>query len=241
MTRIIPILLVLLIGCKKAPERTCWKKAGTATTDTRELPSLPKINIYDDVDVVLKQDSLNFIEIESYRNLISFITTTSNDTAIEIRNLNKCNSLRKGDIRNTVIVHFSQIDQLNFYGSGKIRFEGTVYQDRIDISSYNSRSEFNLTISCNYMHCAFIEGSVIGTINGTSDSTYIFQSQYSIVDASNLNNSYLHFSNNSTGDAHVNVTNDLRVELLDVGNIYYTGNPTLKILADIGLGNIIAE
>jgi hypothetical protein len=33
----------------------------------------------------------------------------------------------------------------------------------------------------------------------------------------------------------------LAVELLDVGNIYYKGNPAIKILADIGLGNVIAE
>ena len=86
-----------------------------------------------------------------------------------------------------------------------------------------------------------MEGSINANLSGSSDSTYIYQSKHSIVDASNLSGSYLHFSNRSTGDGHVGPTNTLAAELLDVGNIYYQGNPTLNILADIGLGNIIAE
>jgi hypothetical protein len=86
-----------------------------------------------------------------------------------------------------------------------------------------------------------MEGSINANISGSSDSTYLYQSKHSIVNASNLTNSYLHFSNRSTGDGHVGPTNTLAVELLDVGNIYYLGNPTLRILADIGLGNVISE
>ncbi len=86
-----------------------------------------------------------------------------------------------------------------------------------------------------------MEGSINANISGSSDSTYLYQSKHSIVNASNLTSSYLHFSNRSTGDGYVGHTNMLAVELLDVGNIYYKGNPAIKILADIGLGNVIAE
>ena len=230
-----------MIGCKKPNERSCWKGAGKVVSETRELANKSVINIFDDADVTLIQDNLNYIEIESYSNLVSFIKTNSSDTAIEIKNLNRCNFIRDKSIQNTIIIHFSDIQTLNLYGTGKINFMGEIIQNNLEINSYKSRSEFTLNISCNQLKCIFMEGSINANLSGSSDSTYIYQSKHSIVDASNLSGSYLHFSNRSTGDGHVGPTNTLAAELLDVGNIYYQGNPTLNILADIGLGNIIAE
>ena len=241
MTRIILISLVLLIACKKPNDRSCWKGAGKTVSEIRELPNKTVINIFDDADVILKQDSLNYIEVESYSNLVSFIETNSIDTAIEIRNLNRCNFIRDKDIENTVTIHYSNIEVLNLYGTGKVTFMGEIIQNNLEINSYKSRSDFTLNISCQKLQCIFIDGSINAKIMGSSDSTYLYQSKHSIINASNLTNSYLHFSNRSTGDGHVGQTNTLAVELLDVGNIYYLGNPTLTVLADIGLGNAISE
>lgn len=241
MIRIIIISAVLLIGCNKPNERSCWKGAGKVVSETRELANKSVINIFDDADVTLIQDNLNYIEIESYSNLVSFIKTNSSDTAIEIKNLNRCNFIRDKSIQNTIIIHFSDIQTLNLYGTGKVNFIGEIIQNNLEINSYKSRSEFTLNISCHKLECVFMEGSINANISGSSDTTYLYQSKHSIVNASNLTNSYLHFSNRSTGDGYVGHTNMLAVELLDVGNIYYKGNPAIKILADIGLGNVIAE
>ena len=241
MIRIILISAVLLIGCKKPNDRSCWKGAGKTVSEIRELPNKTVINIFDDADVLLIQDSLNYIEVASYSNLVSFIETNSIDTAIEIRDLNRCNFIRDKDIENTVTIHYSNIETLNLHGTGKVTFMGEIIQDNLEVNSYNSRSEFTLNISCHKLQCVFIEGSINANISGSSDSTYIYQSKHSIVNASNLTSTYLHFSNRSTGDGHVGPANILAVELLDVGNIYYLGSPTLKILADIGLGNVIPE
>ena len=241
MIRIILISAVLFIGCKNPNDRTCWKGSGEMVSEIRELPNQTVISIFDDADIILIQDSLNYIEIESYSNLVSFIETNSIDTEIEIRNLNRCNFIRDKDIENIVTIHYSNIETLNLNGTGKVTFIGEIIQNNLEINSYNSSSEFTLNISCHKLQCVFINGSINANINGSSDSTYLYQSKHSIVNASNLTNSYLHFSNRSTGDGHVGVTNTLAVELLDVGNIYYLGSPTLKILADNGLGNVISE
>jgi hypothetical protein len=241
MIRIILISAVLFIGCKNPNDRTCWKGSGEMVSEIRELPNKTVISIFDDADIILIQDSLNYIEIESYSNLVSFIETNSIDTEIEIRNLNRCNFIRDKDIENIVTIHYSNIETLNLNGTGKVTFIGEIIQNNLEINSYNSSSEFTLNISCHKLQCVFINGSINANINGSSDSTYLYQSKHSIVNASNLTNSYLHFSNRSTGDGHVGVTNTLAVELLDVGNIYYLGSPTLKILADNGLGNVISE
>ena len=210
-------------------------------SEIRELPNNTIINIFDDADVILIQDSLNYIEVESYSNLVSFIETNSIDTAIEIRNLNRCNFIRDKNIENIVTIHYSSVETLNLYGTGKVIFMGEIIQEKLEINSYDARSEFTLNISCQQLECSFIEGSVNANISGSSDSTYLYQSKHSIVNASNLTNSYLQFSNKSTGDAHAGPTDILAVELLDVGNIYYAGNPDLIILSDIGLGNVISE
>lgn len=241
MIRIILISAVLLIGCKKPNDRSCWKGAGKTVSEIRELPNKTVINIFDDADVLLIQDSLNYIEVASYSNLVSFIETNSIDTAIEIRDLNRCNFIRDKDIENTVTIHYSNIEILNLYGTGKVTFMGEIIQNNLEINSYDSKSDFTLSISCHKLQCVFIDGSINAKIMGSSDSTYLYQSKHSIINASNLTNSYLHFSNRSTGDGHVGATSTLAVELLDVGNIYYVGSPTLKILADIGLGNVIPE
>ena len=57
-------------------------------SEIRELPNKTIINIFNDADITLIQDSLNYVEIESYSNLVSFIEINTIDTATEIRNLN---------------------------------------------------------------------------------------------------------------------------------------------------------
>ena len=203
MIRIIIISAVLLIGCNKPNERSCWKGAGKMISETRELANKTVINIFDDADVILIQDNLNYIEVESYSNLASFIETKSIDTAIEIRNLNRCNFIRDKSIQNTITIHFSDIQTLNLYGTGKVNFMGEIIQNNLEINSYKSRSEFTLNISCHQLECVFMEGSINANISGSSDTTYLYQSKHSIVNASNLTNSYLHFSNRSTGDGYV--------------------------------------
>ncbi len=155
MIRIIIISAVLLIGCKKPNERSCWKGAGKMVSETRELANKTVINIFDDADVILIQDNLNYIEVESYSNLVSFIETNSIDTAIEIRNLNRCNFIRDKSIQNTITIHFSDIQTLNLYGTGKVNFMGEIIQNNLEINSYKSRSEFTLNISCHQLRMCF--------------------------------------------------------------------------------------
>ena len=68
-------LILLLAGCKKANERSCFKGSGDATTKRVDLSefSFKGFNIYDNININLIPDSVNYAEISSFENRINFI------------------------------------------------------------------------------------------------------------------------------------------------------------------------
>ena len=68
------LLLVLFFqasSCKKAENRSCWKKAGDQITKIIPLPAFHKMELHQRLKIELIQDTANFLEIvagEKMRN-----------------------------------------------------------------------------------------------------------------------------------------------------------------------------
>ena len=78
-----------LVSCSKS-KYDCFKTDGDLVKETRTLSDFAYIEVYNNVNVILTQSSVNSVEIEAGKNLMSeIIAEVINDTLI-LRNNNFC-------------------------------------------------------------------------------------------------------------------------------------------------------
>ena len=100
----IPLLAVLLIymllneGCKKAGVCDCFKGTGEISTEERQLPTFTSVYVEDNVNLIFVEDTVQKVIVEAGKNLLKNIKTEMIGDQLQIRNINKCNFVRKYDI-----------------------------------------------------------------------------------------------------------------------------------------------
>ena len=111
---------VSLAACKKANRFDCIKRTGEIKTESRALEYFDIIDVQNNVNVFLIQDSINFAEIKAGKNLISNIETSVVAHTLYIKNNNKYNFTRsyKHDIE--IYIHFKKLTRYSFPLKGRI-------------------------------------------------------------------------------------------------------------------------
>src|SRR3954464_7455314 len=90
--KIIFLALVFVISsCKKENMCDCLKSTGDIITQEREAGDFTDLSVYDNVNVILTQDSINSITIEAGKHLMSGIKTKVESGRLTIENTNTCN------------------------------------------------------------------------------------------------------------------------------------------------------
>ena len=71
---IVTIILIFFASCSKPKERPCWKFNGEIKSNTIDINSaLRSIELKDDINLILINDSLNYMIIEGPENIIDFL------------------------------------------------------------------------------------------------------------------------------------------------------------------------
>lgn len=65
------------------------------------------------------------------------------------------------------------------------------------------------------------------TVIGRTNYNYIFDQGYGFLHLQNLQSNSAFIVQHGTGDIHVNVSNEMDVEITGIGNVYYAGNPVI--------------
>src|SRR5690242_20273176 len=88
------VLCLLLFSCKKESLFDCFKSTGDIVTERRNIGTFTETIIYNNVNVIIVQDSLTYLEINAGENLLPLITTEIRNGKLIIENNNKCNWVR---------------------------------------------------------------------------------------------------------------------------------------------------
>jgi hypothetical protein len=100
-------------GCGK---NGCLKNAGAVKTTVRQPGSFNEIMLYDKIDVVLTQDSVQQIKIESGENMLPNIETTVIDNVLTVRDNSSCKWVRDLDEKITVYISTPKLQQIIYHG-----------------------------------------------------------------------------------------------------------------------------
>jgi hypothetical protein len=218
----------------------CLKSYGEIVTDVRTVSTFSVLDVYDKIDVYYTQDttsSLYTITVVTGKHLLSNVSTEVSGGVLQIKNNNKCNFVRGSHNEVTVYIIAPYIENFIQDGVGTIYSANTMKQDSVN---YNINNSGDIHLNVNVQS---IKGSLYGVgdiyLTGNAQNHNVNASGECFVNAQTLQTSYSYVVYNSTGQANVNVTNELDATISYQGNIYYNGNPSVIHKSGTGSGELI--
>ena len=232
---LITVFFILFSACNKENCFDCLKSTGKIITEDRKPGDFNSIEIHGIFNVYITQDSVCRISIEGGKNLLPKITTECNHNTLIIENNNYCNWVRSFDKEINVYISVSTLEELDLYAYNEVFSTNTLIMDTIDIEIHTNAAKLDLTMNCSMslIHIHAATGDYY--LRGSTEHNYIYSCGFGYVFAADFSAKIAHVVNKSTGDVYVNATEQLWIEKIDGGDVYYTGNPPVILLPEDAL------
>lgn len=227
---IITISLLLAWSCKKADERTCFKSTGDIIEETRPVPEFNVLQINDALNITLTQDTFNSIKIKGGENLIPFIKTENQENTLIIWNDNTCNFLRSYKKDLSVTLTYKSLDSIAIFGQCKLfSTNANTSTSPVYIEVMSDIASCDLKFDNAHIRLYVWDATGDYAFSGNTEYFYVLNRGTAFVRAENMVAKICSVKNRSTGDVFINVTDELKVELTNLGDIFYLGNPSIEI------------
>ncbi|MDA0784031.1 MAG: DUF2807 domain-containing protein [Bacteroidetes bacterium] len=205
-----------------------WESFGDITSETRTLGSFHGLDVNQDIELFITQDSTKpaHVEITYGKNVIPGITTEITNGVLSIKNSNKAKWLRKLNIQPKCTLNLHQIDNIHLEGNAKVICIDTLYSQAIHCT-VNSVEDQNLLVFCGQFY-----GGVMNSSNvKLSGQATIFSwscEKGGGLDATDLRSDDVYLYHFTIKDVFVNPSKQFDAHLFNSGNAYYFATPTYK-------------
>jgi hypothetical protein len=215
---------LLLISCGKEHLFDCLKSTGAMIHVSRTATDFNRIDVYNNPEVIIIQDSINSIIVEAGSSIIDGITTDISGGVLTIRNENKCNWVRSYSKTIAVYVHVKKLDVIHHYGSSTISSGNQLVNTFFNFNVWNSG---DIKISLKADSTFSRQHSTVGdiTLFGQSGYLYIYNNGNGFTYEKDFVAEDCVIDHRGTGDIYVTVNRNLDVSIQSTGNIYFSGNP----------------
>jgi hypothetical protein len=231
--------LLFLSSCKKENMCDCMKSTGEVTSESRTLGNFNQIELNDNINLILTQDTVNSVKIQAGKHLLKLIKTDINNGMLYIKNDNRCNWVRSYKKEIYAYLHFKNLINLTNHGSGDISSTDTIRSNIIYIENRDGSGTIHLTIRSEQSYIKEHLGPADFYISGKTSYNYIWAAGYGIMDCRNLLSDDALVVNRGTNSCYVNVKNSLIAEIDYTGNIYYSGEPKTISTKIEGTGKLL--
>jgi hypothetical protein len=234
------LLLSIFVGCKKENSCDCIKRTGSIESETRTLAAFEIVEVENNFNLYLIQDSVSFVEIHAGKNLISNIETTIANHKLLIKNNNKCNFTRSYKKKIEIYLHFKKLNELVYKGTGPITSINTIYNDSFTFNSWDGTDSVKLNLEVPLVYANIHTGVADLIVNGHAQQLYAYARSNGTFRMKQFICKNVYTNNLSASDHFFNVQNKLEALVQYVGNTYYLGNPTEVIKTENNAGKLIS-
>jgi hypothetical protein len=231
-------LLLSLAGCNK--DGVCLKSTGTTVKESRAAQPFHYLEVNDNINVILTQDTTqNAISVEAGENLIAGIAAEISNGHLVLKNNNTCDWLRSYEVPVNVYVTFKELDTIVFQAAGNIGCANTWTNDSVFVNIIEGAGDLHFTVHVAKSTFQIRYGTVSVVVDGKSPVTFISSQGYGPFHAENLVSKFTYVYTFSPNDVYVYAEEELGVEIGNIGNVYYTGNPKTISKNIYGEGKLI--
>ena len=240
LKRAIPLFALLLLGCEREQWDDCITSAGSMRSEERIVGDFHTVDLDDRVDLVIEERTFGSVSVEAGSNLMGQIATEVSDGTLKIRNEMRCNWVRSFKPRVTVHVPVDEVAKLVLRGTGNVSCTDTIIRDGFELEQWSALGSARLWLKVGNCSVALHTGAGDVTVSGTcSNQANLFSGIQGSIDASGLRARYVNVNNSGIADIRCWVDVALDVQLRDVGDVYYRGEPG-SVQSDVtGSGSLI--
>lgn len=221
---LIILIVHLAYGCQKPG---CIESAGALTTQERILPPFSKIELDDNIDLVLVQGDSEKMEITAPKNILPNIQANITNDVLSITNQTECRWLRNPDEKIKIRLYFKNISNFEYKGSGNVTNEDTLRLGSFWINSETGAGVIELKVNIGDLGVILLKENATMILHGYSEHCSTFTNPRGILNLSDLKAKKMYIIYAGLADTHIQVSDELDATIRYKGNVYCKGYPTI--------------
>ena len=233
------LFALIICSCQKSGNRKCFKSLGKIKIETRDATRFDFIYLYDNINLILTQDTFHSIKIEAPENLINFVKTDFSGKELTIKNENKCNFLRSYKYEINVYASFVNLENIYFMGAGKISSTNTIKTSQLILNLWDASGSLDLSVETILSRCNMHTGPGDIKLKGLAATSFFYSNGNGFMHLEDFVCQYSNVQNKGTGDFFVNVQKEMSVIITSTGSVFYTGNPIITNSETTGKGELL--
>jgi hypothetical protein len=215
--------VILLFGNCKKP--SCFENAGPMVTVQRTAAPFHRIELFDDVNVILTQDSGEAIKVRAPQNIEPNISTDIVNGILSIKNNTSCKWLRKPSEQVDVYVSVKELDHFEYAGSGNVSSSNTILADNITFYSAKGAGNIDIALQAKTLTASVEYESADFIFRGKADVCYCYANARATLGLKDFEVKHLVIGYAGVRDVTVNASEVIEATIYHTGNVYYKGNP----------------
>ena len=223
---IVSALLLFLTGCKK---KGCFESSGDTTSSARTAGPFNEIDAYDNINIVLRQDTTEAITIEAGSNLQPYIKADIENNVLTFHNNSGCSWLKGPSENSTAYVSVKSLARINLYGSGHISAVNTINSSNLTLEAFQAPSTVNMNLHVYLATFVIHDESAEYILSGDVGYATVYCGQKGTIDLRDLKAQNMIVDQRSVRDLYIWVTDQLTVKVQYKGNVYYKNSPSYPI------------
>ncbi|MBS4012657.1 MAG: DUF2807 domain-containing protein [Bacteroidetes bacterium] len=231
--------LIILNSCDSGFPDDCFKNTGELVWENREIASFKTILLTDNVDLYIYPDTFNFARVYAGENLIDKVITEINDTILVIKNTNTCNWTR--DYKKPIEVHLNTktLQRIEYQGYGNIKTMSPIEGHSFRIRIIEGHGNVKIESATRHVTLSYQSGTADVSFQGEKIVYLgIFNGGLGVVNSLEMDCNIVYINHMSNNNAFINAKDSIITEIHMNGNVYYKGNPAIRLAGRYGEGDI---
>lgn len=243
MTKLVSIACVVLVlgGCAKDQRGDCFVVSGALASEGRDLTAFHSILLDDRIDLELTQDTAAApsMVVLAGANLLPRISTEVRNGELHITSDLKCNWVRKLDERPMVRVTFPVLERITYSSVGNITATTPIRGRTFRLEQWDGHGTVRLELQVDTCWIGLHTGVGDAVLSGSTKQLSLYTLNFAHIDASSLQAREVFLNNSGSGDIRCRASDALFVQVRNVGDVYYAGDPTTLDATITGSGRLI--
>jgi hypothetical protein len=232
------VLFVIVITFYSCMQTIIWDEGEEAIRTVRTV-NYDTIEFRGIFDVLLVQDTTDFVNIFCGENLIHHVRTYQKKRYIEISESSEMNWTRHYK-RTFVEMHFTQLSQIYIHEGVSMKSAVPVKSPFLSIRDFSGVSDIEVEIDCSGFALSVSKDNFgIYKISGTAVYTCLEPDGSAHFRTENLVADSCHINHQGIGDCYVNAKRILEGNITGKGRLYYKNYPSLRMNIENNKGKII--
>lgn len=219
-------VILFFTSCHKEQWDDCFTSYGVEGRERRVIDDFTRLEVSDNFEVVLMQDTLQptFIEFQGGKNMFKGVHTEVKNGVLRIQDRNTCKFVRDYKKRLTLRINAKHLNAINLTAATDIRCEDTLHLQFLQIY-HAALSDLELKVNLDEIYVNTINSGSV-KLSGIARVMKGSIEEVSDLDARHLLCKEVLLDSHTSWDCYINATELIYVRIYNTGNIFYENTPS---------------